>query len=296
MAGISASLPAPARQYRDFVRWQAELLAGPQGERLAAYWERQLAGAPRVLDLPTDRPRPPVFSQRGGAVTWRLEPNVVRPAQGAGGNRRRPHSTRRCWPRFRCSSCRYTGQEDFLIGCPFAGRSRSEFEAVVGYFVNMLPLRADLAGDPTFTALLRHVGGTVLDALEHQDYPFPLLVERLKIDRDPSRAPLVQVSFTQEKAHRSHELGAGVFSCRHPGRRLAVEASRSSSITSSSAPVSSIWKWWSKKATAPRRDASVQPAICSRPRRCERIVGHFLTIAERRRRRTQTAVSRDLPG
>ena len=76
--GRPAALPAPARQYRDFVRWQAELLAGPEGERLWEYWERQLAGAPMVLDLPTDRPRPPVFSRRGGAVPWRLAPDLVR--------------------------------------------------------------------------------------------------------------------------------------------------------------------------------------------------------------------------
>ena len=72
------SLPVPAKQYRDFVRWQAELLAGPEGERLWEYWERQVAGAPKILDLPTDRPRLPVFSHRGGTVPWRLDPDLVR--------------------------------------------------------------------------------------------------------------------------------------------------------------------------------------------------------------------------
>ena len=117
---------------------------------------------------------------------------------------------------------RYTGQEDFLVGCPFAGRSRAGFEDVIGYFINMLPLRADLSGDPPFPALLRRVGATVLDALQHQDYPFPLLVERLNVERDPSRAPLVQVSFTLEKAHRSQQLGAWRFFLPPSGAKLTV--------------------------------------------------------------------------
>ena len=180
---------------------------------------------PRALDLPTDRPRPPVFSRRGGAVTWRLEPNVV-------GRLKALAATQATTlyavllAAFQVQLFRYTGQEEFLIGCPFAGRSRSEFEAVVGYFVNMLPLRASLAGDPEFTALLRHVGGTVLDALEHQDYPFPLLVERMKIERDPSRAPLVQVSFTQEKTHRSLALESWRFFLPPSGAQLSLGSLR----------------------------------------------------------------------
>jgi amino acid adenylation domain-containing protein len=117
---------------------------------------------------------------------------------------------------------RYSGQEDFLVGCPFAGRSRPGFEDVIGYFINMLPLRADLSGDPPFRGLLRRVGATVLDALQHQDYPFSLLVERLVLERDPSRAPLVQVSFTQEKAHRSQQLGAWRFFLPQSGATLTV--------------------------------------------------------------------------
>ena len=208
--GRPAALPAPAREYRDFVRWQADLLAGPEGERLWEYWERQLAGAPTVLDLPTDRPRPPVFSRRGGAVPWRLGPDLVRRLKALAASEATTLYAV-LLAAFQVQLGRYTGQEDFLVGCPFAGRSRPGFEDVIGYFINMLPLRADLSGDPPFRALLRRVGATVLDALQHQDYPFPLLVERLVLERDPSRAPLVQVSFTLEKAHRSQQLGAWRF-------------------------------------------------------------------------------------
>jgi non-ribosomal peptide synthetase component F len=93
---------------------------------------------------------------------------------------------------------------------------------VIGYFINMLPLRADLSADPLFSALLKRVGATVLDALQHQDYPFSLLVERLKVERDPSRAPLVQVSFTLEKSHRSQQLGAWRFFLPPSGAKLTL--------------------------------------------------------------------------
>jgi non-ribosomal peptide synthetase component F len=174
-----------------------------------------------VLDLPTDRPRPPVFSRRGGAVPWRLAPGLVRRLKSLAASEGITLYAV-LLAAFQVQLGRYTGQEEFLVGCPFAGRSRREFEDVIGYFINMLPLRADLSGDPHFPALLRRVGATVLDALEHQDYPFPQLVERLKVERDPSRAPLVQVSFTLEKAHRPQQLGAGRFFLPASGAKLAV--------------------------------------------------------------------------
>ena len=215
------SLPVPAKQYRDFVRWQAELLAGPEGERLWEYWERQVAGAPKILDLPTDRPRLPVFSHRGGTVPWRLDPDLVRRLKALAAREGTTLFTV-LLAAFQVQLGRYTGQEDFLVGCPFAGRSCAGFEDVIGYFINMLPLRADLTGDPPFPTLLERVGATVLDGLEHQDYPFPLLVERLQVERDPSRAPLVQVSFTLEKSHRSHQLGAWRFFLPPSGAKLSV--------------------------------------------------------------------------
>ncbi len=81
-AGRPAALAVPAKQYSDFVQWQSEFLAGPDGERLWRYWEQKLAGATQVLDLPTDWPRPPVFSHRGGAVAWQLRPELVRHLKG----------------------------------------------------------------------------------------------------------------------------------------------------------------------------------------------------------------------
>ena len=219
--GRPSSLPAPAREYRDFVDWQAELLAGPEGERLWAYWQRELAGAPTVLDLPIDRPRPPLFSRRGGAAPWRVDLELARRLKALAAS----ESTTLyavLLAAFQVLLGRYTGQADFLVGSPFVGRNRPGFEGVIGYFINMLPIRADLAGDPTFRALLRRCGATVLDALEHQDYPFALMVERLNVTRDLSRSPLIQVSFTLEKAHRPGQLGAWRFFLPPSGATLNV--------------------------------------------------------------------------
>lgn len=208
--GKPAALPAPGAHYRDFVRWQDDMLAGPEGERLWSYWHRQLDGAPRVLEVPADRRRPPVFLRRGGAEPWRIGADLARRLKAvAAAEGVTLYSV--LLAAFQVMIGRYTEQEDFLVGSPFAGRSRPEFEGVIGYFINMLPLRADLSGNPTFRTLLHRVGTTVLNALEHQDFPFALIVERMKVERDLSRTPLVQVTFTLEKAHRSQQLGAWRF-------------------------------------------------------------------------------------
>ncbi|HTU20950.1 MAG TPA: amino acid adenylation domain-containing protein [Gemmataceae bacterium] len=207
--------------YRDFVRWQTEMLAGVEGERLWSYWEKQLAGVAHVLELPADRPRPPRFTQRGAAVSCRLEPELTRRLKALAAAEGVTLYTV-LLAGFQVLLGRHSGQDDFVIGSPFAGRSRSEFERVVGYFINMLPLRANLTGDPVFRDLLRQTGATVLETLQHQDFPFPLLVERLSLKRDPSRAPLIQASFTLEKAHRPVGVGSWSFFLPQSGVRLNV--------------------------------------------------------------------------
>jgi amino acid adenylation domain-containing protein len=219
--GTPATLPAPAREYRDFVRWQSEMLAGSEGDRLWSYWSRQLDGAPTVLELPSDRPRPPVFSRRGGAMPWRVDPNLVRQLKALSLSEGVTlYST--LLATFQTLLGRYTSQDDFLVGSPFAGRNRAGFESVIGYFINMVPLRADLSGNPSFRVLLRRVAATVLDALAHQDYPFSLIVERMNVERDLSRTPLIQASFTLEKTHRSPELGAWRYFLPTSGAKLSV--------------------------------------------------------------------------
>src|SRR5579884_1978054 len=209
-AGVPWRPPPVTAHYRDFVRWQAEMLASGEGKRLLSYWQKQLAGVEPVLELPTDRPRPPRFRQRGAAVSCRLESDLVgRLKELAAAEGVTLYTV--LLAAFEVLLGRHSGQEDFVIGSPFAGRSRPEFERVVGCFINMLPLRANLSGEPTFRELLHRTRATVLEALQHQDYPFQLLVEGLNIPRDPSRTPLVQASFTLEKAHRPVGLGSWSF-------------------------------------------------------------------------------------
>ncbi len=212
--GKPLPLPPLARSYRDFVRWQADMLAGPEGERLWSYWERQLAGVPSVLDLPTDRPRPPLLRTGGVLARCLLDRDLVGRLKAVA-QREQVTLNTVLLSAFAVLLGRWSGQDDFLIGCPFTGRSRPEFERVVGYFINLLPVRVRLGPELTVRDLLRQVGATVLDAMQHQDYPFPLLVDRLKIQRNPSRPPLVQVTFALDKAHR---VGDAV------GRRFAGQA------------------------------------------------------------------------
>jgi len=218
-AGVKASLPHLDSQYSDYVRWQAEMLASPEGERLWAYWKKQLAGQLPVLDLPTDRPRPEIPTYSGASydfnlndeLSWQLK--ALAKAQGA-------TLYMVLLAVFQVVLHYHTGQEDLLVGSPALGRSRVEFEGIVGLFTNPVILRANLAGNPTFETFLGHVRETVLAALEHQDYPTILLVEKLRPARDLSRPPLCQVMFVLDKPHRLAEQGTPAFVMGDTGLRM----------------------------------------------------------------------------
>ncbi|MBI3244199.1 MAG: amino acid adenylation domain-containing protein [Chloroflexi bacterium] len=201
LTGVPPSLPPVAVQYTDFVRWQEELLAGPDGERLRNYWLQKLAGELPVLNLPTDRPRPTVQTYRGTSCEFNLNEALVQPLKALAKAERTTLYTV-ILAAFHALLHRYTGQNDIVIGSPTVGRSRTEFQRVVGYFVNPVALRADFTGNPTFRAFLGQMRQTVLEALAHQDYPFPLLVEQLHVKRDPSRSPVFEVMFNLQKVAR----------------------------------------------------------------------------------------------
>ena len=114
----------------------------------------------------------------------------------------------------------HTGQEDILVASPMVGRSRAEFEGIVGFFANPVVLRANLSGNPTFRAFLGQVRQTVLAALEHQDYPTLRLVQRLRPTRDLSRSPLCQVMFVLDKPHRLAEQALPAFALGETGLRM----------------------------------------------------------------------------
>ncbi|HET9228812.1 MAG TPA: amino acid adenylation domain-containing protein, partial [Thermoanaerobaculia bacterium] len=201
------SLSSFPPSYAAWARWQHEMLAGPEGERLWAGWREALAGAPTVLDLPADRPRPPVPTHRGGSHPFSLGPELsgqVRSLASASGTTLYAFLL----AAFQALLHRHTGREDLLVGAPAAGRTRPGLEEVAGHFVNLLPIRADLSGDPAFSELVARTRRTLAAALERQDLPFPVLVERLDPARDPSRPPLVQVVFVLEQPHRLEGGGA----------------------------------------------------------------------------------------
>ena len=230
---VQLSLALLEMQYTDYVRWQTRLLASPEGEQLWRYWQQQLAGELPVLNLPTDRPRPPVQTDRGASHAFPLPEELVKDLKSlARGEGMTLYVV--LLAAFQVLLHRHTGQTDILVGSPAAGRSRPEFMRTVGYFVNMFVLRGDLGGNPVFKAFLHQVRRTVLSALEHQDYAFPLLVDRLQPSRDPSHSPLFQAVFVLQSAlrqqmHRAGQPGEqagvsplGVFSPGEMGTRLSV--------------------------------------------------------------------------
>jgi hypothetical protein len=217
--GVPAQLrPLPA-QYTDYVRWQAEMLAGPEGDRLWTYWRKQLAGQLPLLELPTDRPRPAAPTYRGASYDFNLSDELSSRLKTLA----KAHGATLyvvLLAAFQVILHHHTGQDDLLVGSPVLGRSRAEFEEIVGLFTNPVILRANCSGNPTFEAFLDQVRQTVLAALEHQDYPTLLLVERLRPIRDLSRPPLCQVMFVLDKPHRLAEPGTPAFVLGESGLRM----------------------------------------------------------------------------
>ncbi|HEX8651125.1 MAG TPA: non-ribosomal peptide synthase/polyketide synthase [Pyrinomonadaceae bacterium] len=217
----SANLAPLELQYTDYVRWQEEMLQGAEGASDWAYWEKQLTGELPVLELPADRPRPPVQTYRGASQSVRLSAGLTAALKTLG-QQRGATLYMTLLAAFYVLLHRYTGQEDILVGSPTAGRGRSGLAGLVGYFVNPLVMRARLFGNPTFETFLDQVRRSVLAGFEHQDFPFALLVERLQPVRDPSRSPLFQTMFVLQKAHLLNEEGLAAFALGEAGARMKL--------------------------------------------------------------------------
>ncbi|HJX29050.1 MAG TPA: amino acid adenylation domain-containing protein, partial [Thermoanaerobaculia bacterium] len=202
-ASFAADRPSPLSelpvQYADFALWQRSWLRGELLENEIAWWRRQLAGLPPLLELPTDRPRPSAQSFRGATRPVRLPAELVRQAEALG---RREGATlfMVLLAAFQASLARHSGEEDLAVGSPVAGRNRVETEGLIGFFVNTLVLRGDLADTPTFRELLGRVRETALDAYLHQDVPFEKLVEELAPERSLAHSPLFQVMLVLQNA------------------------------------------------------------------------------------------------
>ncbi len=219
--GLPAGLALPAASYLEFVRWQAELLAGPRGEELWRYWRHQLGGELPILELPADRPRPTIQSYVGSSRLLRLDRElsgrVLALAASCGATL---HMV--LLAGLQALLHRYTGNREVLVGSPAAGRSVAGLEDVVGYFVNPLVIRTSFDGSPSFTLLLARVRVAALEALEHQDLPFPVLVERLHPERDAGRSPIFQVMLVLQRAHGSGTGDLAAFALGEAGARTEL--------------------------------------------------------------------------
>jgi amino acid adenylation domain-containing protein len=187
----AADLPELPIQYADYAHWQRERLVGERLERELAFWQRQLEGVP-VLNLPTDRPRPPEERHWGAIHSFTLDSALTSRLNAFS----REHEVSlfvTLLAGFQALLYRHSGQRDFCVGTPTANRSRAELEPLIGCFINVLAIRADFDGDPTFAETIARVNRRTSDAMAHQEVPFDQLVTSLRIDRELSRAPVYQV-------------------------------------------------------------------------------------------------------
>ena len=191
-------LPAIQSDYRDYVDYQQALLSSPEGDRLWSFWQRTLAGEPPLLKLPSDKSRPAIVSFNGASEKISVGVELSkRVRQLAKQNGVTPYVL--LLTVFQVLLYRYSGQSDLWIGTPTAGRDQRKFNATIGYFVNPIVIRASLEKGTRFVSQLASTRETVLAAMEHQAFPFPVIVERLRLKRDPSYSPLFQALFVLQK-------------------------------------------------------------------------------------------------
>ncbi|HEY4455076.1 MAG TPA: amino acid adenylation domain-containing protein [Pseudonocardiaceae bacterium] len=188
----AAALPELPVQYADYTLWQRSWLDGPVLDDQLEYWRAQLAGAPALLELPTDHPRPPVLGFDGASHAFTV-PDSVRQVVHQVSHEVGATAFMTLLAAFTVVLSRYSGQDDIVVGTPTGQRPTTEAERLIGFFTNTLVLRTDLSGDPTFAQLVARVRDACLDAYAHQDVPFEQLVEELRPTRDTSYVPLTQV-------------------------------------------------------------------------------------------------------
>lgn len=191
---IPALLPPLPLQYADFVLWQRQWLQDEVLSHHQNYWARQLRGAPPLLTLPTDHPRPRQPTLRGAALSFEISPRITQALRRLA-RQEKVSLFMVLLTSFLILLARYSDQEDIVIGTPIANRTRPHTEETIGFFVTMLALRVDLSGNPTLRTLLARVREVCLDAYAHQDFPFELVLETLQPARDPAYHPLFQVLF-----------------------------------------------------------------------------------------------------
>ncbi|HEY0375499.1 MAG TPA: amino acid adenylation domain-containing protein, partial [Pyrinomonadaceae bacterium] len=181
-------------QYADYAHWQREWLSGDVLENQLSYWREQLGGELPVMELPTDHVRPSFLRYRGGQHSFSVSQEVTAQLKQVS-QRQGATLFMTLLSAFQVLLMRYSGQEEIVVGTDIANRTRTETEALIGFFINQLVMRTDLSGDPTFEELIERVREVCLGAYAHQDIPFEKLVEELQPERTLSHTPLFQVKF-----------------------------------------------------------------------------------------------------
>ncbi|WP_424211346.1 non-ribosomal peptide synthetase [Streptomyces sp. BI20] len=256
-------LPALALQYADFASWQRTRITGERRERLTSFWREELAGAAPV-DLPIDRPRPPVFGHSGASRYLDLPPELITRLREFG---RSEGATlyMTMLAGFAATLRRWTGQDDLVVGTSVSGRDHPAFGDLVGFFVNTLPLRVRTGGDPGFAELVRATRQTTLRAYAHQELPFDLIVDALALPRDPSRPPLTSVMFLLDETPDTAPALAGLdtepldFSSRATKYDLMI------SVHDTGSAVRALVEY---------------PTDLFDPETVDRLLGHFLTTLD----------------
>ncbi|MEH2238958.1 non-ribosomal peptide synthetase [Nostoc sp.] len=193
MGKLSPLLELPI-QYADFAVWQQQWLQGEVREAQLSYWKQQLSSTPNILELGTDRPRPPIQTDRGAKQSLVLSKPLTEALKTLS-QQEKVTLFMMLLAAFQTLLYRYTGQDDIVVGTTISGRNRAEIEGLIGFFVNTLVMRTDLSGTPSFREILNRVREVALGAYTNQDLPFEQLVEKLQPERSLSHTPLFQVMF-----------------------------------------------------------------------------------------------------
>ena len=220
-AGKAPKVESLAASYADFVNWEIAHLQSEAGDQMLEYWKDHLAGAPPVIDLPTDRPRPAVQTFNGGTFGFQLDDALTESVEELSRESNVTLFTT-LLSAYEILLHRYCQQDDLVVGVPLAGRSQPELQSLVGYFINPVPVRSTVEDDPTVSEYLTKNRENVNGALENQHYPMSRLVERLQAPRDPGRSPLFQVSFSMERIPGIDEQGIAVFLIGQGGHTFHV--------------------------------------------------------------------------
>ncbi|WP_430015681.1 amino acid adenylation domain-containing protein [Microcystis protocystis FBCC-A270] len=266
LSNSTVNLPELPIQYADFAVWQRQWLQGEILENQLNYWKKQLTGAPPLLELPTDKPRPATPNFRGHSISFQIDSELTEKlkllSQKSGVT-----LFMTLLAALNTLLFRYSGQDDILIGTPTANRNRQEIEPLIGFFVNTLVLRNSLEGNPTFSGLLQQARNVVLEAYANQDVPFEQVVDGLEIERSLSYNPLFQVMFALQNAPLNAlelpNLKAQYLAVEQQRIKFDLSLVLEEIETEKGAYLEGFWEYDSDLFT---------------PERINRMVGHFQTL------------------